>query len=103
MKMWVIGGAAGALALLVAVMLWQRAELRAVRLERDQWAERAEDAELRIEVAEAARIAYEAAVARMAAERDRALAVEDKITRDEGANAPASDYLRRAVDAAGGL
>lgn len=100
-RLWMLG--AVAFAVLSLVTLWQRAELRSTRLELRQTADALNEAELREEAArEAARVAR-AHAERLARERAEALAIEDTITREEGADAPVSDYLRRAVDAAGGL
>jgi hypothetical protein len=92
-----------AFALLSLFTLWQRAELRSTRLELRQASDALAEAELREEAArEAARI-HAGFLARQAAAKAQAAALEDAITSEEGADAPASDYLRRAVDAARGV
>jgi hypothetical protein len=84
-------------------VLWQRSEARAARAEARHIAELLDEAQQREEARlEAARI-HAGFLARQAAAKAQAEAVEDSITTEEGADAPASDYLRRAVDAAGGL
>lgn len=92
-----------AFALLSLFTLWQRAELRATRAELRQASDALADAELREEAAREAWRVARAHAERLARERAEAQAVEDAITSEEGADAPASDFLRRAVDAAGGL
>lgn len=99
--MWVIG--AGIIGILSLVALWQRAELRSTRAELRQASDALADAELREEAAREAWRVARAHAERLARERAEAQAVEDAITSEEGADAPASDFLRRAVDAAGGL
>ncbi len=101
MKLWMIG--ALGCALLSLVTLWQRAELRSTRLELRQASDALADAELREEAAREAWRVAQAHAERLARERAEALAIEDAITTGEGSDAPASDFLRRAVDAAGGL
>jgi hypothetical protein len=92
-----------AFALLSLFTLWQRADLRATRVELRQASDALADAELREEAAREAWKVAQAHAERLARERAEATAVEDQITKEEGADAPASDFLRRAVDAAGGL
>lgn len=99
--MWVLG--AGIIGILSMVALWQRAELRSTRLELRQASDALAEAELREEAAREAWRVARAHAERLARERAEAQAVEDAITSEEGADAPASDFLRRAVDAAGGL
>jgi hypothetical protein len=101
MKLWMLG--AVAFALLSLFTLWQRAELRATRVELRQASDALADAELREEAAREAWRVAQAHAERLAREQAEATAIEDRITSEEGADAPASDYLRRAVDAAGGL
>lgn len=101
MKLWLIGAAA--VGILSMVILWQRAELRSTRLELRQASDALNEAELREEAAREALRVARAHAERLARERAEALAIEDDITRQEGADAPASDYLRRAVRAADGL
>jgi hypothetical protein len=83
--------------------LWQRSEARAARAEARHTAELLDEAQQRVEAAREAWIVAQAHANRLARERAEAIAAEDAITSEEGANAPASDFLRRAVDAAGGL
>lgn len=101
MKLWMVG--AVAFAMLGLFTLWQRAELRSTRLELRQASDALADAELREQAAREAWRVAQAHAERLARERAEGLAIEDRITSEEGADAPASDYLRRAVDAAGGL
>ena len=92
-----------AVAILGLFALWQRAELRSTRLELRQASDALNEAELREEAAREALHVARAHSERLARERAEALAIEDAITSEEGADAPASDYLRRAVDAARGV
>ena len=101
MKLWLIGAAA--VGILSLVILWQRAELRSTRLELRQASDALNEAELREEATREALRVARAHAERLARERAEALAIEDDITRQEGADAPASDYLRRAVRSADGL
>lgn len=92
-----------AFAMLSLFTLWQRAELRSTRLELRQASDALNEAELREEATREALRVARAHAERLARERAEALAIEDDISRQEGADAPASDYLRRAVRAADGL
>lgn len=92
-----------AVALLGLFAFWQRAELRSTRIELRHASDALAEAELREEAAREAWKVARAHAERLARERAEAVAAEDAITSEEGADAPASDYLRRAVDAAGGL
>lgn len=83
--------------------LWYRAEARSSSAEVAQLREINDDLTHAIEQAREAWKVAQAHAERLARERAEALAVEDAITSEEGSSAPASDYLRRAVDSAGQL
>jgi hypothetical protein len=91
-KLWMLG--AVAFALLSLFTLWQRSELRATRIELRQTSDALAEAELREEAAREAWVVAMAHAQRLARDRAEAIRVEDDVTTREGADAPASDFLR---------
>lgn len=89
---------AGMIGILSLVALWQRAELRSTRLELRQASDALAEAELREEAAREAWVVAMAHAQRLARERAEAVSIEDDVTTREGADAPASDFLRGIRD-----
>lgn len=91
-------GLASALAVAVPVLMWQRSELRAARIERDWLAERNDTLEQAIEDARRAAEVHRAHLARMAEAAAAWQRAEDEARQQEGGDAPVSDFLRGVVD-----
>jgi hypothetical protein len=87
-----------AFALLSLFTLWQRSELRATRLDLRQASDALAEAELREEAAREAWRVAKAHAERLARERAEAVQIEDDVTTREGADAPASNFLRGIRD-----
>lgn len=74
--------------------LWQRSEARAARAEVAWLENRNDEMEQALDRAAEARAVHAAHAERLARDLAEAVALEDAITREDGADARASDYLR---------
>lgn len=97
-RLWLIGGGALAVLALASWGLWQRAAAIQARAELQAAQVQLAAAEAREAQAIEAGKVHRAHLARIEAQAAAAAARDAEVLGSEGADAPASDYLRRAVD-----